>query len=347
MNSRERVFAALNRNEPDQVPIIEGLIDLTIINKIFPGSSYMDFVEKVGLDAVGINQPWDISTNIKWIDKQRRIYQDKWGVVRQFTTEAVSYPLEGPIHSEKDLKKYIPPNPTDEALLGDLPQIVNKFRGKKAVMWLSHDAFIIPSFLRGMDNFLMDFIVNPNFARKLINLCVEFNVEEVKTAVRAGAEIIILGDDYAFKQGPLMSPSQFREFILPGLTKVVQTGKREGAFVIKHTDGNIWSLMDMLVEGGIDAINPLEPDAGMDIGKVKRKYGNKLCLVGNIDCGYLLSHASVEKVIEAVRRCILEAAPGGGFIMSSSNSIHSSVKPENYMAMIKAAKKHGKYPIDF
>jgi uroporphyrinogen decarboxylase len=102
----------------------------------------------------------------------------------------------------------------------------------------------------------------------------------------------------------------------------------------------------MLVESGIDAINPMEPDAGMDIGEVKRKYGGRLCLVGNIDCGYLLSRASVEEVTETVKKCILEAAFGGGFIMSSSNSIHSSVKPENYVAMIEATHRYGNYPIE-
>jgi uroporphyrinogen decarboxylase len=83
----------------------------------------------------------------------------------------------------------------------------------------------------------------------------------------------------------------------------------------------------------------------MDIGEVKRRYGKQVCLIGNIDCAHVLSEASTEKVKIAVRECIQKAAPGGGFILSSSNAIHSSVKPENYRTMIEAARTYGQYPI--
>jgi len=89
----------------------------------------------------------------------------------------------------------------------------------------------------------------------------------------------------------------------------------------------------------------MEPIAGMDIGKIKQRYGKKLCLIGNIDCAYILSEASTSEVEAAVRECILSASAGGGHIISSSNAIHSSVKPENYGTMIEAAKRYGRYPL--
>jgi uroporphyrinogen decarboxylase len=101
----------------------------------------------------------------------------------------------------------------------------------------------------------------------------------------------------------------------------------------------------MIVDTRIDALNPMEPVAGMDIGRVKQKYGKRVCLIGNIDCGYILSEASTEEVVAAVRECILKASPGGGHIVSSSNAIHSSVKPENYRTMVEATKKYGNYPL--
>jgi uroporphyrinogen decarboxylase len=142
-----------------------------------------------------------------------------------------------------------------------------------------------------------------------------------------------------------MSPAHFREFVLPYFQRAVQTCKEAGAFVIKHCDGNIWVLMDMLVESGIDAINPIQPDAGMDIGEMKRRYGDRICLSGNIDCGYTLSTAPVDEVVAEVRTAIRRAGPGGGYIMMSSNSIHSSVKPENYKAMVDATRTYGRYPL--
>jgi uroporphyrinogen decarboxylase len=83
----------------------------------------------------------------------------------------------------------------------------------------------------------------------------------------------------------------------------------------------------------------------MDIGVVKREYGDRVCLIGNIDCGHLLPHGTAEEVEAAVKECIAQAAIGGGFILSSSNSIHSSVNPENYRAMIEATRKFGSYPL--
>ena len=144
----------------------------------------------------------------------------------------------------------------------------------------------------------------------------------------------------------MMSPTHFEEFVLPRMKKAVDAIHEEGALCIKHTDGNLWPILDMLVDSGIDAINPLEPVAGMDIGEVKAAYGDRVCLMGNIDCGELLSHGTVTQVEEAVRECIAAAAPGGGFILSSSNSIHSSVDPDNYLAMVQAGKKFGAYPLD-
>jgi len=101
----------------------------------------------------------------------------------------------------------------------------------------------------------------------------------------------------------------------------------------------------MIVDTGVDGLNPMEPIAGMDIGKIKQRYGKRLCLIGNIDCAYILSEASTSEVEAAVKECILRASAGGGHIISSSNAIHSSVKPENYRTMIAATKKYGRYPL--
>ena len=115
--------------------------------------------------------------------------------------------------------------------------------------------------------------------------------------------------------------------------------------MFKHADGNLWPILDMTVDAGIDAINPIQPDAGMDIGEVKQKYGHRVCVSGNIDCGYTLSNAPVEQVVREVREAIRKAGPGGGYIMMSSNSLHSSVNPENYRAMVEATRKYGRYPL--
>jgi len=134
-----------------------------------------------------------------------------------------------------------------------------------------------------------------------------------------------------------MSPAHFREFISPHLRRLAELTHAAGRPFIKHTDGLIWPLMEDLLSAGIDALHPLEPIARMDIGEVKARCGERIALCGNIDCTALLPFASAEQVEEAVKETIAKAAPGGGFVLSSSNSIHPGVRPENFRAMVEAA----------
>jgi uroporphyrinogen decarboxylase len=165
-------------------------------------------------------------------------------------------------------------------------------------------------------------------------------------AIDEGADIVLTGDDYAHRKAPIMSPKHFEEFVLPYLQEMVDVAIENDVPFIKHTDGNLWPIMDMIVDTGIDAIDPLEPIADMDIGRVKELYGDRIALAGNVDCGELLSRGTVEMVVEAVKETIAKASVGGGHILASSNSIHPAVKPENYKAMVEAGKKYGRYPLD-
>jgi len=98
-----------------------------------------------------------------------------------------------------------------------------------------------------------------------------------------------------------------------------------------------------IVAAGPDGLNPIEPVAGMTLARTKALVGDRVCLVGNIDCGELLSHGTTDQVEAAVRQAIADAAPGGGYMLTSSNSIHSSVRPENLIAMVQACHRYGVY----
>ena len=137
----------------------------------------------------------------------------------------------------------------------------------------------------------------------------------------------------------------FEEYLYPGLKEVVAGFHECGMPVIKHTDGNITAILDMLIDSGIDCLDPIDPVAGMNIAMIKEKYGDKVAIKGNVDCAHTLTFGSVEDVINETLDVIRKAADGGGFILSSSNSIHSAVKPANYLAMINTIRAYGNYPI--
>lgn len=343
MNSLERVQAALERKQPDRVPFFECVIDGGVMDSLLPGCDYYQFNDWIGLDNASLNRSSWSRDNVDFIDEEKGIFRDKWGVIRAFGPESTPAPLEGPIKRPEDLKTYRPPDPHADDVLGHLPEVIERYKGRKAISAICRDAYFNPAFLRGTEQFLMDMIERPKFVHELIEVAQSHDLPAMVRAVKAGADVIVFGDDYADKNSTLMSPKHFREFILPGLKRCVDAAHEAGAYVVKHTDGNIMGVIDMIVETGIDALNPIEPQAGMDIGLVKHKYGDRIAIIGNIDCGYLLSQAPVEEVRRVTRETIQTAAPGGGYCLSSSNSIHSSVRPENFMAMVQTLRQCGQY----
>jgi uroporphyrinogen decarboxylase len=107
----------------------------------------------------------------------------------------------------------------------------------------------------------------------------------------------------------------------------------------------LWRIIDMIVDSGIDCLDPIDPQAGMNLAEVKAKYGDRIALKGNVDCAQLMTFGTPDQVIEATKEALRQGAPGGGFILSSSNSIHSAVKPENYQALLNTWQKYGQYPL--
>ncbi len=154
--------------------------------------------------------------------------------------------------------------------------------------------------------------------------------------------MIALEGDLAFNTNTLMSPDQYAEFLGPYHKEIVDNVHRKGARIFKHSDGNLWPILDMLLDCGFDGIHPIQPQC-MDIGEVKQHLTGRACVMGNIDCMYVLCDATTDEVEQTVRDTIEAAAPGGGYIISSSNSVHPGCKPENYIAMVRAARSYGKY----
>jgi uroporphyrinogen decarboxylase len=102
----------------------------------------------------------------------------------------------------------------------------------------------------------------------------------------------------------------------------------------------------MIIDSGINCLDPIDPIGGLDIGQIKQKYGDCVALKGNVNCAQTLTFATEKEVVEETKEVIRKAAPGGGFILSSSNSIHSAVKPGNYLAMWNTLRMYGQYPIN-
>lgn len=338
MTSEERVLCALQRQVPDRVPHFEWLVDRKVRQALCPEcTDHNDFAVQVGQDAViadPIFRKERVGSN-RWLSE--------WGFVTQDTAEEHGIEVESPIKSMADFERFTPPDPHLPWRFTAVEETVQKYKGDKAVIVHLNDVFSLPRYLMGMQDLLMAIVTEPELVKALVEMSVTINLELAKEVVARGAKIVYTGDDYAYNKGPLMSPRHFRELFFPGLCRVMQGYKELGLYVIKHTDGNLWPILDMIVESGIDCLDPIDPLAGMDLGEVKAKYGQRVALKGNVDCAQLMTFGTPDEVVEATREALRQGMPGGGFILSSSNSIHSAVRPENYAAMLQAWREYGRY----
>jgi len=340
MNSLERMRAVLTGERPDRAPVMEIFIDQKVIESISPGMSYEDFIDFADMDAVTCLTMADPPESIEWVDREKGVWRDKWGALQRRTGEVISFVVDPPrIAEADDLRGYEPPDPARAAVIPQARRLVERFHGRRLVAVVGEDCFAAPQYLRGgLANLMMDFVLQPELAQSLARISVDYHVELYRRLIREeGVDAVILGDDYAGKNGVFMSPAHFRRFILPGLSEVIRAVHEAGGFVIKHSDGNLWRVFDQLLEAGPDVLGPLEP-AYMDLAEVRRRSGGRVGVLGNVDVD-LLSRGSAEEVRRETRALLARMAPLGGHILASGNSISSSVRGENLLAMIAAARE--------
>lgn len=157
--------------------------------------------------------------------------------------------------------------------------------------------------------------------------------------------LFFIGEDIAFKGRLMFSPSWLRRVFFPQMRILCEPLVHAGIKVIFHSDGDVTEVLDDLLDLGIAGLNPIEPLAGMDIAYLKKRYGDRLILVGNVDCSQVLPLGSVEDVRRAVRQCVRTASPGGGHFIGSSSEITPATPLENVFAFYEACREFGRYPI--
>jgi uroporphyrinogen decarboxylase len=359
VKGKERILTALSVQQPDRVPLyIHGINEGPIIGigrhltdglpepKEFHemnGAEKAKLVDTLLLihEEFGVDgfTSFEIGHEEQLDEKRVR---DDWGIVYMRSPHGLPVAKGHPVKDAADLDRYRAPEPKREHLLL-LELGRERFQGKIALFWLMRGNFVRSWRLAGMENLMVKMITEPEFVHRIGEMVLEYNLKQLELLVEAGLDVLVVEDDIASTEAPLISPKHFIEFINPYNRKLVNRAHELGLKVVRHSDGNLWQLMDVLLGTGYDGINPLEPHAGMHLKAVKEYCGDRICLLGNIDCMDLLPDGTPEQVAEAVRRAIDDAAAGGGLVICSSNSLHPGVNPENCIAMFEATKKYGAY----
>jgi len=374
---RERVSLVLEHKEPDRVPIDIGSTAASFIDSVFfklrdhfnikkklepfrpwEGAAYYDddLLKALGTDFrhLYLLPPSDFSI----IVDEDRTFRDVWGVKRRKMREQMEIAVN-PLREAKTIKDIdnYPywPNIHDIGRIKGLKEraeyLYYETEYAIASRAPSHGIFELSWELRGMDNLLVDMMLNKKFANHLLDKVLEMRIDLydlLLTPIGKYLQIVETGDDYGSQSGPLMSPSLYREMIKPRRKKLNDfiRSKAPQAKILYHTCGSVYDLIPDIIETGVDILNPIQPSAkDMDSFKLKKEFGDMLCFHGGIDVQTSLrgSKADVEK---EVKTRIKALAPGGGYILATTTNCQIDIPLENILYWLDLAKKYGQYPID-
>jgi len=343
----DRIMAALNFEEGDRVPIWD-YVDNRAVHDYFarPGETYEQGMVRV-YHGLGIDLCRGYGCSFSESDE---------GEVHE--SETVSTKVSGrtrwvtkrAIRSLADLATYEPSVLTEEQARGPWVEEIRRRQELFApfTMYVPGGGcgFHATYGLMGLELFSLAIYEAPDHLRRIMDTLCGNSVRRARAAAEARVcPIFFIGDDIAYKGTTMFSPAFLREWFIPCLRRVCEPLNAAGVKVIFHSDGNINSIIDDLIEAGVDGINPIEPLAGMDIGELKKRYGRRLVLVGNVDCSQVLPLGTRADVIKAVRECIRAASPGGGHFIGSSSEIVPSTPLQNVLTFYRACREFGRYPI--
>jgi uroporphyrinogen decarboxylase len=201
--------------------------------------------------------------------------------------------------------------------------------------------------IMGTENVLIKLAEEPQRMAKFIERLGEFLagiVEGQAAAAQGKLSGMYIWGDIAYDQGMFFSPRYWREVYKPQLKRICDAAHKAGLKTIYHGCGNASEVFEDMIEAGVDAYNPLEAKAGLDVVDLKRQFGRRWAFNGNIDVRVLATNDREKVRREVLTR--LNAAKGGGFILQSDHSVPDNVDPATYDYMIELVREYGKYPLE-
>lgn len=334
MNSRQRVLAALERRLPDRVPYVELGVDRELARKLLGWGG--PATERANIEAQPFS-PAEATQVSQCLGTDNLCYVLRAPVYarKMEGKDGRLFYGEGLIRSRSDLGLLELPDPGDERLYAAAREFAER-KGDRAACFVTR-AGIFPTLLSmGIEAFGTAVYDDRPFVEEILDRYFEWTAEVTRRARPLGFDVYVTTDDMAFKTAPYFSPELFRELVLPRYRELARVVDLPW---IVHSDGNILPLLDDLLSLGVAGIHPLEKGA-VDIRAVKRDWGRRVCLLGNVDLN-LLGAGEPDAVAEEVRLLIRDLAPGGGYIVSSGNSLAGYLLPENVRAMAEAVRRYG------
>ena len=339
----QHFLTAVRGGQPDRVPPCELSVD-TEIKELYLGHAIstlrddVDFWVSAGYDYIVVSTkgqpiPDETSEEVVTHPQGQRTHTHQWAVSGQGAVAT---------WSAFETYPWITAHEVDYSAIDGLRDLL-----PHGMMAIANQGPLYSGVWRlmGLEAFSFALVENPELVAAVYKQVGELSIQIAEAnAQKEWVGALWLGDDIAYNKALMTSPAVFRKYALPYYRRIGEICRRYNKPLIYHSDGNVLAVIeDLIEEVGIAALHPIEPKA-MDIGQVKRDYGRRIALIGNVDVD-LLSRGTPERVAARTKELLRDIAPGGGYLLGSSNSIPYYVSLENYNAMLNTLRKFGSYPI--
>ena len=331
MTSRQRVLAALRLEKPDRVPYLEIGVDPALAEQL-------------------LGRPAPAAGSAFSIEAQPRSVEDEKALARVLHKDNIVYVLRAPVFADRvagkdgrlfyadgqirsraDLDRLVLPDPHDDGLYRELREFIAA-KEDFALCLVTRAGFFPALLSMGMERFFLALYDDRPFVEDVIDRYTDWAVAVTERVCAMDIDVFISTDDLAWNRGPMLSPDLFREIVMPRFRRVAEKVRKPW---VMHSDGNIVPLVDELLSLGINGLHALEPEA-LDIREVKRRWGDRVCLIGNVSL-VTLGRGTPAQVQAEARGLIRDLGRSGGYIVSSANSLTSYVPVENALALARAA----------
>jgi len=342
MTPCERVLCALRRDEVDRIPWIEGIVQNGIATQVCGQPIDVDWsVAPDGFPTMPGDALAEEQKKVNRVLGKANLQFSAFAPIFAHKMEAADdgSPVlvgDGRIRTRQDFDEiFALPSPTDADFVDNARQFI-AHKDEYCACACIRLGICATLLSMGIEAFSYAMADDPQLVVDVHDGYADWTGQVVPVLEEIGFDVIWAFDDVAFNSGPVFSPDFYREHILP---KERQIAGRCTRPLITHSDGDMTPLLDAWLELGQDAIHPLQPDV-MDIDQVKAEYGDRVALVGNIFMTDLVE-GTPSQIDAVVRARIQSVGRGGGYIISSSNSLTDDMKPENVMAMAAAIRRYG------
>jgi uroporphyrinogen decarboxylase len=346
MTPRERWLAVLQRKKPDRVPMdywatgeaTQKLMQHLGCSDVWEmyGRLHIDIVVSVGPRYVGPPPPEG---------------EDIWGIRHRnidygtgVYSESISHPLAACNSVEEIERNYRWPHP-DWFDYSHIPEQVERFRDYP-IRGGGSEPFLHYCQLRGLEQGMMDLALNPEMVHYCLKKLFDMAYEQTcRIYEQANGQVMLsyVAEDMGSQESLLFSPAQIREFLLPGMKRMIDLAHSAGVYVFHHSDGAVRPIIPTMIEAGIDILNPIQWRCkGMEREGLKRDFGEKVIFHGGVDNQYTLAMGTVEEVRQEVEENLRILGDGGGYILAPCHNIQAVSPPENIVAMYETGYALGR-----